>query len=80
MIDLDWDMNELWTPGNYILKETADNLLLTKRKNKQQWMTEEALQKCDDKREAKRKKEINPSIENYETYRRHCREVENKCK
>ena len=80
LMDLECNTNELWTLGKDILVESAENLLGTKRKIKQIWMTQEVLQKCDERRDAKRKKRDNPTTENKDTYRRLCREVENKCK
>ena len=70
----------LWSRGRDIIKEEAENLLGKKRKLKQIWMNEDVLQACDLRREAKRRKNANPSQENKETYRQKSREVERKCK
>ena len=80
LLETDCDTEELWTAGRDILKNTAEGILGTRRRKKQMWMIDYVLQKCEERRAAKRRKNANPSLENKETYRQCCREVESKCK
>ena len=47
---------------------------------RQAWMTEEVLNSCDRRREAKRKTNRCPTDENKEEYRRACRKVKEECR
>lgn len=61
--------------GNY-LRGAAEQILERKKENKQPWITEEVLTVCDEKRKTRRIKNVIPTEENKEDYRRECREVE----
>ena len=53
LLGLEGDTEEMWCGGRDIIKEEAENTLGKKRKTKQSWMTEEVLEACDARREAK---------------------------
>ena len=74
------EVEDLWMKGSSTLKEKAKELLGIKRRIKQPWISEEILDICDRKREAKQQKLRDCTEENIETHRRLCREVDRKCR
>ena len=80
LIGYDGETEEKWCIGRDAIREEAENILGRRRTAKQQWVTEEVLDACDERREAKKAKNINATNENKERYRRKSRIVEDKCK
>ena len=72
------ETEEKWRRGKKILHEEAERILGKKRHVKQPWMTQEALEKCDERREAKKIKNRTPTQDNLTTYRQKSREVDRK--
>ena len=54
-------MDELWISGRDIIKEEAEEHLGRRKSRKQQWITDEILTKCDERRQAKKDKNQNPT-------------------
>ena len=72
--------DEKWCRGRDAIREEAESVLGRRRRAKQQCVTEEVLDACQKRREAKKTKNENPSQENKECYRRKSRIVEDRCR
>ena len=69
---------QLWERD--IIREEAETTLGRKRKIRQQWITDEILNLCTEKREAKKARNTNPSQENIDRHRQKCNQVKEKCR
>lgn len=73
------NQEERWNTGKEALMQTAEEILGKKRPTRQPWMTDQVLNACDKRRDAKRKKNNSPTDENKEEYRVACRKVKREC-
>lgn len=76
----DASSEELWTKGKEIRHEAAGEVLGKWKLIKQPWMTQEVLDRCNERREAKRTINSNPTEHNIMRYPQVCRQVESTCK
>ena len=74
------DQEILWSKGRDIIKEEAGMVVGKERKIKQQWITQEILDLCNETREAKKRKNISPTQENIANHRSLRTEVKQKCR
>ena len=80
LLETEEDVDNLWRKGRDIIREEAETILGRKRKIRQQWITDEILDLCTEKREAKKARNTNPSQESINRHRQKCNQVKQKCR